>query len=171
MMLIYPLMNLLGCYSSTRDIEKMAIIEAHELTRKFKDLVAVDSLELNVDEGEVLGFLGPNGAGKTTTIRMLAGIIAPTSGHAVVAGQRSDGDIEALHQNIGLLTEAPGFYDHLTAQRNLEFFAGFYSGIDVPARIEKYLKLMGLWERRGRPGRHFLQGYEATPGARPGSFA
>jgi len=126
----------------------MPIIEVNHLTKKFGDRTAVDDLSLQVEEGEVLGFLGPNGAGKTTTIRMLAGIIAPTSGNAEVAGWHIPQDIERLHESIGLLTESPGFYDRLSARRNLEFFAGFYAGIDVPARVEKYLKLMGLWERR-----------------------
>ncbi len=126
----------------------MAIIEACGLTKRFGALTAVDALGLNVEEGEVLGFLGPNGAGKTTTIRMLAGIITPTSGHAQVAGLRPDQQPERLHEIVGLLTESPGFYDRLSAQRNLEYFAGFYAGLEIDTRIEKYLRLMGLWERR-----------------------
>lgn len=126
----------------------MAMIEAYGLTKRFEDLTAVGDLNLTVEEGEVLGFLGPNGAGKTTTIRMLAGIIVPTSGHAQVAGLRPDQEPERLHEVVGLLTESPGFYYRLSAQRNLEYFAGFYSGIEVDIQVEKYLKLMGLWERR-----------------------
>jgi ABC-2 type transport system ATP-binding protein len=79
---------------------------------------------------------------------MLAGIISPTSGYAVVAGRRTDGIVEELHEAIGLLTETPGFYDHLTACRNLEFYAGFYPNITIASQVEKYLKMMGLWERR-----------------------
>lgn len=126
----------------------MSMIEAHKLTRRFGKLTAVDGLDLRIEKGEVLGFLGPNGAGKTTTIRMLSGIIAPTSGYAVIAGRRTDNSIEKLHEVIGLLTESPGFYNRLSAYRNLTYFAGFYPGIDVSARVEKYLKIMGLWERR-----------------------
>lgn len=126
----------------------MAMIEAHELTRKFGAITAVENLNLEVAEGEVLGFLGPNGAGKTTTIRLLAGIISPTSGYAVVAGRRTDGLVEELHEAIGLLTETPGFYDHLSARRNLEFYAGFYSSVNIATQVQKYLKMMGLWERR-----------------------
>lgn len=125
----------------------MPIIEARHLTRKFGERVAVEDLSLAVEEGEVLGFLGPNGAGKTTTIRMLAGIISPTSGTAVVAGQNIPGDHDRLHEDIGMLTETPGFYDRLSARRNLEYFGGFYN-IDMPAQVEKHLKAMGLWERR-----------------------
>jgi ABC-2 type transport system ATP-binding protein len=126
----------------------MKIIEIQNLTKKFGRLTAVDDLNLSVDEGEVLGFLGPNGAGKTTTIRMLTGIIAPTSGYANIAGHRTDGNSDRLHEVIGLLTETPGFYDKLSAQRNLEYFAGFYALPDIQAAVEKYLKLMGLWDRR-----------------------
>jgi len=127
----------------------MAIIEAHGLTKQFGTRTAVEALDLEVTEGEVLGFLGPNGAGKTTTIRMLAGMLAPTSGHAIVAGHRAHGEVEALHEVIGLLPESPGFYERLSAWRNLAFFAGFYFHINVSAQVTKYLKLMGLWERRG----------------------
>ncbi|MCD6390803.1 MAG: ABC transporter ATP-binding protein [Dehalococcoidia bacterium] len=126
----------------------MVIIETSGLSRRFKDVIAVDDLTMAVESGEVLGFLGPNGAGKTTTIRMLAGIIRPTGGEAIVAGHRIDRDVEKLHEVIGVLTETPGLYSRLSARRNLEYFAGFYPIDDVRARVEKYLKLMGLWERR-----------------------
>ena len=126
----------------------MTIIEVHNLSKKFGEITAVKDLSLEVEEGEVLGFLGPNGAGKTTTIRMLAGIIAPTSGYAEIAGQRTDGNIERLHEVIGLLTETPGFYEKLSARRNLDYFAGFYARSNIDSNVEKYLRLMGLWERR-----------------------
>ena len=126
----------------------MAVIETHGLTRKFGNLTAVENLDLEMQKGEVLGFLGPNGAGKTTTIRMLTGIISPTLGYAIVAGCRTDTHVEQLHEKIGLLTESPGFYDRLSAMLNLKFYAGFYSNIDMPVNIEKYLKMLGLWDRR-----------------------
>ncbi|HUX48906.1 MAG TPA: ABC transporter ATP-binding protein [Dehalococcoidia bacterium] len=134
------------------------IIEASGLSRHFKDVIAVDDLTMAVESGEVLGFLGPNGAGKTTTIRMLAGIIAPTKGQAIVAGYRTDRDVEKLHEVIGMLTETPGLYSRLSARRNLEYFAGFYPIADVSARVEKYLKLMGLWERREDKAGTFSKG-------------
>ncbi len=118
------------------------------MTRFFGKLEAVRSLDLEAFPGEVLGFLGPNGAGKTTTIRMLAGIIAPTSGYAIVAGRRTDGDPSSLHEGVGLLTETPGFYNRLSAYRNLLFYAEFYPAIRPEAQVEKYLRLMGLWERK-----------------------
>ncbi|OGN98067.1 MAG: hypothetical protein A2Z77_03620 [Chloroflexi bacterium RBG_13_51_36] len=136
----------------------MAIIETSGLSRRFKDVIAVDDLTMAVESGEVLGFLGPNGAGKTTTIRMLAGIIRPTGGEAVVAGHRIDRDVEKLHEVIGMLTETPGLYGRLSARRNLEYFAGFYPIDDVSTRVEKYLKLMGLWERRDDRAGTFSKG-------------
>jgi ABC-2 type transport system ATP-binding protein len=136
----------------------VVIIETSGLSRRFKDVIAVDDLTMAVESGEVLGFLGPNGAGKTTTIRMLAGIIAPTKGEAIVAGHRIDRDVEKLHEVIGMLTETPGLYSRLSARRNLEYFAGFYPIDDVSARVEKYLKLMGLWERREDKAGTFSKG-------------
>ena len=126
----------------------MAVIETFDLSRHFGKIAAVEDLTLNVEAGEVLGFLGPNGAGKTTTIRMLAGMIAPTRGYAIVAGHRTDRDVEQLHEVVGMLTQAPGLYDRLSARRNLEYFASFYPSIQSQSQVEKYLKLMGLWERR-----------------------
>jgi ABC-2 type transport system ATP-binding protein len=126
----------------------MAIIETFDISRHFGKTAAVEDLTLVVEAGEVLGFLGPNGAGKTTTIRMLAGMIAPTKGYAIVAGHRTDRDVEQLHEVIGMLTETPGFYSRLSAKRNLEYFASFYSSIESPSeQVGKYLRLIGLWER------------------------
>ena len=136
----------------------MPVIETDRLKRVFGDRTAVDELTLTVDAGEILGFLGPNGAGKTTTIRMLAGIIAPTSGHAMVAGIRPDQEPERLHEAIGLLPETPGFYERLSARRNLQYFAGFYPSIDSQTQIEKYLRLIGLWERQSDRVTSFSKG-------------
>ena len=136
----------------------VAIIETSGLSRRFTDIVAVDDLTMSVEPGEVIGFLGPNGAGKTTTIRMLAGMIRPTRGEAIVAGHRTDRNVEELHEVIGMLTETPGLYGRLSARRNLEYFAGFYPIDDVPRRVEKYLKMMDLWERREHRAGTFSKG-------------
>jgi len=124
------------------------MIHAENLTKRFKETLAVDDLSLDVAEGEVFGFLGPNGAGKTTTVRMLASLIAPTQGTAKVAGfilGRQDTDIR---RTIGVLTETPGMYDNLSAEYNLRIFAELCEVKDVAGQIEKYLKMLGLWERR-----------------------
>jgi ABC-2 type transport system ATP-binding protein len=139
----------------------LAVIEAHELTKRFNGRPAVEDVTLQVSEGEILGFLGPNGAGKTTTIRMLAGIIAPSAGHAHVAGFRTDRDVERLHEVIGLLPETPGFYEGLSAWRNLEFFARFYPRLDVDLQVEKHLRLMGLWGRKDDRVATFSKGMKA----------
>ena len=138
----------------------MTIIETFNLTKRFGPQVAVEDLTLKVERGEVFGFLGPNGGGKTTTIRILSGIISPSSGHAVVAGYRTDRQVELLHEKIGLLTEVPGFYDRLSAWQNLEFYARFYRRLSKnPAvRVEQSLRLVDLWDRRGERVGRFSKG-------------
>ena len=98
------------------------IIVTEELTKSFGDILAVDRLTLSVKQGEVFGFLGPNGAGKTTTVRMLAALLAPTGGKASVAGFRIGQNDQEIRRKIGLLPEAPGLYDGLTAEQNLAFY-------------------------------------------------
>ncbi len=133
----------------------MTVIETVNLTKRFEAAAAVSALDLQVREGEVLGLLGPNGAGKTTTVRMIAGMIRSSEGYAVLDGVRTDEHPERVHGNIGLLTEVPGFYERLTAADNLSYFARFYPGVDAGKQIEKYLKPVGLWERRKeRVGRY-----------------
>jgi len=123
------------------------MIRAEHLTRRFGDRTAVEDLSFEAGAGEILGLLGPNGAGKTTTIRMLAGIIAPTTGTAEVAGVDPAHEPERVHERIGLLTESPGFYERLSAARNLEYFAGFYPGLTVRTAVDTALDAMGLADR------------------------
>jgi ABC-2 type transport system ATP-binding protein len=124
------------------------MIQTENLTKKFKTVLAVDNLDLHVKQGEVFGFLGPNGAGKTTTVRMLACLIGPTSGQARVNGFRvGEQDIE-IRRTVGILTETPGMYDNLSAEYNLRVFASLYEVKDIPGQVEKYLRMLGLWERR-----------------------
>jgi ABC-2 type transport system ATP-binding protein len=134
------------------------MIETHELTKRFGDNLAVDRLNLRVEEGEVFGFLGPNGAGKTTTIRMLASLISPTAGRSIVAGYEVGRQDDDIRRNVGILTEAPGLYERLSAERNLEFFAKLYEVQDVHGQLERYLKMLGLWERRHEPAGTFSKG-------------
>jgi len=105
---------------------------------------SLDNLSFQVDEGEVFGFLGPNGAGKTTTMKLLMGLIFPTSGTARVRGSSID-DVE-MHREIGYLPEQPYFYDYLTARELLDYYARFsnYSAADRRERVERFLERVGL---------------------------
>src|ERR1700723_1654275 len=105
---------------------------------------SLDNLTFQVDEGEVFGFLGPNGAGKTTTMKLLMGLIFPTSGTARVRG-RSIQDV-AMHREIGYLPEQPYFYDYLTARELLDYYARFFgfSAVDRRERVARFLELVGL---------------------------
>ncbi len=136
------------------------ILRAEGLTKRFERLVAVDRLDLEVNEGEVFGFLGPNGAGKTTTIRLLCALIAPTAGTAEIAGYRLGRDDARIRSVVGILTEQPGLYERLTARDNLDFYARLYglpSGVREK-RVEHFLRLMGLWDRRDDPVATYSRG-------------
>ena len=124
------------------------MISTTNLSKAFGDNQAVDRLSLSIPAGEVFGLLGPNGAGKTTTIRMLAALIAPTGGTASVAGLELGKDDQAIRKQVGILTESPGLYDRLSAERNLGFFAALYEVEDIPGQVERYLRMLGLWDRR-----------------------
>ncbi|HPH97773.1 MAG TPA: ABC transporter ATP-binding protein [Anaerolineaceae bacterium] len=130
------------------------MIKIEGLTKEFitdkkkPPLVAVNDLTLEVNEGEVFGFLGPNGAGKTTTVRMLCSLIAPTRGRAVVNNYDVVKHGQKVRACVGILTETPGMYERLSADKNLTIFARLYGVKDVPGQVEKYLRMLGLWERR-----------------------
>jgi ABC-2 type transport system ATP-binding protein len=124
------------------------MIHTDNLAKKFGVIQAVESLSLDVAEGEVFGFLGPNGAGKTTTVRMLTSLIGPTGGSATVAGFAVGRQDTEIRRTVGVLTETPGMYDNLSAEYNLRIFAELYEVKDVKGQIEKYLKMLGLYERR-----------------------
>jgi ABC-2 type transport system ATP-binding protein len=124
------------------------MIQTENLTKNFGTTLAVDRLTLSIPEGEVFGFLGPNGAGKTTTVRMLTSLIAPTSGSALVNGLQVGKDDNDIRRTVGILTETPGMYDNLSAEYNLEIYANLYEVADPKGQVEKYLRLLGLWERR-----------------------
>src|SRR6476660_6183895 len=120
------------------------------LGRRFGDLWAVRSIDLEVHRGEVVGLLGPNGAGKTTTVRLLTALIEPTEGRASVDGFDVVAQPDEVRARLGILTETPGLYDKLSATANLDFFGRLY-GLDATTRaerIERYLRLFSLWDRR-----------------------
>ncbi len=133
-------------------------IEADGLTRRFGEVTAVDNLDLHIPTGEVFGLLGPNGAGKTTTIRLLSALIAPTSGTAWVAGYQIGEQDNLLRKSVGILTETPGMYEQLSAERNLSFFAQLYEVPNVDKQVQRYLQMLGLWGRRREPVGTFSKG-------------
>jgi len=134
------------------------MITTENLTKQFGEKTAVDRLNLEVKEGEVYGFLGPNGAGKTTTVRILTCLISPTRGSAKVNGLDIKSQAMAIHKITGILTETPGLYENLSAERNLEIYASLYEVNDLRGQIEKYLRLLGLWEQRRDPAATFSKG-------------
>ena len=101
-------------------------IEVKNLTKKFGDFVSVDNVSFNVKEGEIFGFLGANGAGKSTTLRMLCGILSPTSGDALVGGFSISNDPALVKKNIGYMSQRFSLYNDLTVEENINFFGGIY---------------------------------------------
>jgi len=122
------------------------IIEIRDLTKRFgkqNEIVAVDSLTLNVRRGEVFGFVGPNGAGKTTTMKMLIGLLEPSSGTGKVAGFDIIKEVINIREVTGVLPEPAGFYDNLTARQNLRFYAKLYD-IESTLREKRIVDLLDM---------------------------
>jgi ABC-type multidrug transport system ATPase subunit len=128
-------------------MENMTVVETSGLTKRYgSGVLAVDSVDMSVRRGEVYGFLGPNGAGKTTTLRMLIGLIRPTSGTATVAGQ-APGSPAGLAR-IGSLIESPGFYPYLSGRENLRVVADLAGA--KQKRVDEVLDMVELTSRAGR---------------------
>ena len=123
-----------------------AAISVRGLTRKFRDLVAVDGLTLEVAKGALFGLVGPDGAGKTTTLRMLAGVLPPTSGDALVAGVSVAKDPEGVKQHIAYMAQRFGLYHDLTVRENIEFYADLYQvpKAERPPRLERLYRFSNL---------------------------
>ncbi|HXF49929.1 MAG TPA: ABC transporter ATP-binding protein, partial [Verrucomicrobiae bacterium] len=136
-------------------------IEAKNLVRRFGAFTAVDGVSFAVQKGEIFGFLGPNGAGKSTTIKMLCGILAPTSGELYVGGVDVRADPEEAKHRIGYMSQKFSLYEDLTVWENIEFYSGIYR---LPAesreeRMRGMLALSGLEDQKNRlagelPGGH-----------------
>jgi ABC-2 type transport system ATP-binding protein len=125
-------------------------VETNELVKTFGTFVAVDHVSLQVNKGEIFGFLGPNGAGKSTTIRMLCGLLTPTSGRAFVGDADVAIDPERVRRNIGYMSQKFSLYDDLSVAQNIDFFAGLY-GVPRERRPERkryVLEMASLTERR-----------------------
>ena len=143
----------------------MHAVRLHELTKDFtvgfwrpRPFRALHGVSLDVEPGEVLGYLGPNGAGKTTTLKLLMQLIYPTSGHAEILG-RPAGDVE-VKRRIGFLPETPYFYDNLTAEELLNYFARLfgYDAADARRRTSDMLDRVGLGAERRRVLRKYSKG-------------
>jgi ABC-2 type transport system ATP-binding protein len=124
-------------------------VEIDKLVKTFGDFVAVDHVSLTVGRGEIFGFLGPNGAGKSTTIRMLCGLLTPTSGRARVAGFDVAREAERVRANIGYMSQKFSLYDDLTVEQNIDFFAGMY-GVPRSRRGERKEYVLGMAGLGGR---------------------
>ena len=124
-------------------------VEVEDLTKTFGDFIAVNHISFHVKKGEIFGFLGPNGAGKSTAIRILLGLLTPTSGKAIVGGLDVAKDPEAIRKNLGYVSQKFSLYNDLTVAENINFFSGIYGVPEEkrPGRKAYALKMAGLEER------------------------
>jgi ABC-2 type transport system ATP-binding protein len=140
----------------------MNSVETHDLVKKFGSFVAVDHVSLAVAKGEIFGFLGPNGAGKSTAIRMLCGLLTPTSGSASVNGFDVARDPEEIRRTIGYMSQKFSLYDDLTVEENIDFFTGMY-GVPREKRAERkrhVLEMANLSDRRNALTRTLSGGWK-----------
>lgn len=138
--------------------EYAKVIEIKRLVKKYKTVVAVNDISLDIYEGEIFGFLGPNGAGKTTTIKTLLGLIFPTSGEVRVLGKPA-GDID-VKVKVSYLPESPYFYEHMTAREVIGFYGGLFglSGTTKDKRVDYLIEMVGLEGAGSKPLRAFSKG-------------
>ena len=136
------------------------MIETENLTKIYDKKPVVKNLNLKVEAGEVFGFLGPNGAGKTTTMKMLIGLVEPTSGTGRVAGYDIKHQVLNVRRSCGVLPDPCGFYDNLTARRNLSFYASLYGlrGRELREKVDKTLDVVGLSEAKDKKVGTFSKG-------------
>jgi len=125
---------------------RVPILTTHALTKQFGSLRAVDALDMEVCRGDIFGFLGPNGAGKTTVIRLVLGLIHPTSGYAEMCGHRVPGELQGALRHVGGFVDDPTFYPLMSARRNLRLL-GSMTGPVSEERIDEVLEIVGLSER------------------------
>ena len=126
-----------------------AVVKLERVSKHFGPIKAVDGLSLEIRKGEVFGLLGPNGAGKTTTVRMVCGLLKPTSGRILVMGYEMPREALKARKHIGLLPQESDVYEMLTGRENLEYFARLYGleGEELNRRVEEVLELVGLSKR------------------------
>lgn len=141
--------------------EKPIVVSTHGLSKLYKGVEALKSLDLEIRKGSIFGFLGPNGAGKTTTIKLLLGLARATGGTATVFGLDIVGDSIAIRKRIGYLAQDPRYYERMTARETLRFKAGFfYAGpkAEIEARVSDSLEMAGLSDKADRPIKGFSGG-------------
>jgi ABC-2 type transport system ATP-binding protein len=138
----------------------MIVIETFDLTKKYDDKAVVNNLNMKVEAGEIFGFLGPNGAGKTTTMKMLLGLVHPTSGSGKVAGFDIIKQVLDVRKSCGVLPDPAGFYDNLNARQNLKFYGSLYnlSGKDLDEKVNGTLDLVGLNDAKDKKIGKFSKG-------------
>jgi ABC-2 type transport system ATP-binding protein len=135
------------------------MLSAHALTKRFRERTAVEHVSFDVRAGEILALLGPNGAGKTTTLRMLGGLIAPTSGDVYLEGARLDRESAArLRSRVGFLTEAPGLWERLTVRENLLTYARLYGLPKPDCAVGDALSTFGISDRSQDVAAHLSKG-------------
>ena len=142
------------------------VVKVEDLVKKFDSFVAVDHIHFQVERGEIFGFLGPNGSGKSTTIRMLCGLLLPTSGRGKVAGFDLMKEPEKIKQAIGYMSQKFSLYDDLTVIENLHFFGGIY-GLSGPSQKEregKVIEMIGLQDLQDRITRTLAVGWKQRLG-------
>lgn len=127
-------------------------ISAKGLTRTFGDFTAVDHIDLNVKQGEIFGFLGANGAGKTTAMKMLTGLLSPSSGEAKVSGFDVYTEAEKIKKRIGYMSQKFSLYDDLTPEENIRFYGGVYGLLDKDLKVKKdaLISSVGLEQFRNK---------------------
>ena len=132
-------------------------LQTQGLTKRFRGRTAVDRLTMRVERGDIYGFLGPNGAGKSTTLRMLLGLVRPTSGLIKFPAPDSDGEYLSARSRIGAIVETPAFYENFSGRRNLQLLASLSGGVELK-RVEQVLEIVGLSDRARDPVRIYSYG-------------
>src|SRR5512139_2247692 len=137
------------------------VIETHGLSKTYKEVAALKSLNLTVSKNSIFGFLGPNGAGKTTTIKLLLGLAKPTAGGASVFGHDIVHDSVEIRKRVGYLAQDPRYYEYMTARQTLRYTAHFFFAgpeKEIEARVANTLELVGLSDKADRPLKGFSGG-------------
>lgn len=140
------------------------MLELHNINKNFGEFAAVQDLSLKVNKGDVYGFLGPNGAGKSTTLRMILGLIRPTSGVIIFKGQSLDGSSKSYLKDIGSLIERAEMYESISAQDNLRLLGKLSKVPNLNAKVDDLLKEVGLYDRRKSKVKTFSQGMKQRLG-------